>query len=108
MLLKLVGHKAECASSGQDALDYLQKTVPDLIVLDVMMPGMDGPEVLRAVRQRPQTKGVPVVMYSALSDPGLRADLLALGASDYWVKASVDPETVERRIAELVPASASR
>ena len=107
-LLKMLGHGVDCVPSGQDALDYLQTTVPDLIVLDVMMPGMDGLEVLRELRARPETEAVPVAMYSALDDPVLQDDLRALGANDYWVKASVDPDMLERRIEDLLPGSPSK
>src|SRR3954465_10290060 len=97
-LLKVLGHRADCVSSGAAGLEYLRGDVPDLILLDVMMPGMDGPEVLRTVRGGGGGKGGPVVMYSALDDPDLRDDLLALGANDYWVKGAFDFDEVERRI----------
>jgi DNA-binding response OmpR family regulator len=59
-----------------------------VIVLDVMMPGMDGMEVLRRVRTDPRTCNVPVVMFSAVSDPAYRQSALQKGADDYVIKGS--------------------
>src|SRR5438270_1706720 len=84
VLLGTLGHEPHYVLGGQAALDYLQEHVPDLILLDVMMTRIDGPQVLRAIRQRPQAQDVPVVMYSALNDPDIRRDMTDLGANDYW------------------------
>ena len=55
----------ELCASGQEALDRAPSFRPDLILLDVMMPGMDGPSTLRALRERPETRGIPVVLLTA-------------------------------------------
>src|SRR4051812_3130380 len=57
--LKMHGHAAYCVLSGHAGLAYLQTALPDLIVLDVMMPGMDGREVLQRIRGDARTRGVP-------------------------------------------------
>ncbi len=56
------------ASSGKDALNKTKKDRPDLILLDIMMPGMDGFEVLKALKDDPSTKRIPVIMLTAKSD----------------------------------------
>ena len=106
-LLKVLGHGTDCVPGGREALDYLHLAMPDLIILDLSMPGMDGREVLRAVRASPRTKALPVVMYSAVSDPDVREELMESGANDYWVKASVNLDKVERRIEQLLSTAKS-
>src|SRR4051794_24207989 len=69
LLMKHIGHRAICLTSGEAALAYLRTQRPDLMILDVMMPGMDGIEVLRFIRDDPQTRHLTVVMFSAISDP---------------------------------------
>src|SRR5687767_705242 len=93
LLMRHLGHSGVCVTSGEEALGYLKQTVPDLMVLDVMMPGMDGMEVLRHVRSDPATRDLPVVMFSAVSDPAFQEHARAKGANDYWVKASMPFET---------------
>lgn len=89
-LLKYSGHKADCAFSGEEALAFLGEALPDLLILDQMMPGMDGMEVLRRMRAQPRTANLKVVIFSAITDAAFREHALAKGASDYWTKASID------------------
>lgn len=103
VLLRHIGHEAAFVNSGRKALEYIAHHRPDLVILDVMMPGIDGLEVLRRVRENPQTADVPVVMFSALSDPDFREAVRARGANDYWVKASIDFRKLEERIDALIP-----
>jgi CheY-like chemotaxis protein len=91
-LLRHAGHASVCLNSGDAALAYLSHNpdLPDLVILDVMMPGIDGMEVLRRVRADPRTQEVPVVMFSAMSDDQSRESALRQGANDYWVKGRFD------------------
>jgi two-component system cell cycle response regulator len=74
------------ASSGQDALDKVAETPPDLILLDVMMPGMDGFEVCKRLKSNPKTMHIPIVMVTALSDTENRVRGLQAGADDFLTK----------------------
>ena len=86
-LVELAGHPATCAADGQAALDAIRRgPPPSLVLLDIMMPGMAGWDVLRAVRADPALDCVSVVMCSALGDPDARRRAVALGAQDYLVK----------------------
>jgi CheY-like chemotaxis protein len=104
-LVKHFGHDSVCRLGGQEALDYIRETPIDLLILDVMMPGMDGMQVLRRLRDDPQTASIPVVMFSAVADRNFIEDALRKGATDYWVKASFDFKMLKERLDQLLPGA---
>lgn len=63
--LQRAGYEVETAYDGREALEKVKKSKPDLIVLDVMMPHLDGFSVLKALKQDPETKSIPVIMLTA-------------------------------------------
>src|SRR5688500_20152941 len=82
-LFQLAGHDARSVQAGEEAIKYLRAVdAVDVVLLDIMMPGMDGLEVLRQVRQDPLTASGPVVMVTALSDPALERRAIQQGADD--------------------------
>ena len=104
-LVRHFGHQSVCRTGGQEALDYLGSGPADLVILDVMMPGMDGMQVLQRVRAEPRMAALPVVMFSAVADRGFIEDALRKGATDYWVKASFDFGQLKSRLEKLIPAA---
>ncbi len=74
------------AMNGVDALESVQRTRPDIVLLDVMMPGMDGIEVCRRIKSNPKTHHIPVVMVTALDQPEDRVRGLEAGADDFLTK----------------------
>ena len=74
------------AFGGREALDRLDRGGIDMVLLDVMMPGMDGYEVCRRIRANPQTANLPVVMVTALDKASDREMGLSVGADEYLVK----------------------
>ena len=80
------GYAVLTAPGGQQALAQARTHVPDLVLLDIMMPQMDGWEVLRLLRVDPRTAGIPVAMISARTDAKDRVQGLQEGALDYICK----------------------
>jgi CheY-like chemotaxis protein len=74
------------AYDGQQALDIAARTPLDFVLLDISMPGMDGIEVCRRLRQLPNTAQTPIVMLTALDTPQRREQSTAAGADDFWMK----------------------
>ncbi len=74
------------AMNGVDALEAVQRTKPDIVLLDVMMPGIDGIEVCRRIKSNPLTQHIPVVMVTALDQPEDRVRGLEAGADDFLTK----------------------
>ena len=83
LLLKSHGFDITATSSSTDGLNLIRENHPDLIVLDLMMPEMDGWQVCKAVREFSQ---VPIIILSALNDPSMIASVLDAGADDYLTK----------------------
>ncbi len=79
-------YKLSVALSGERALKFVQSTPPDLILLDIMMPGMDGYEVCRQIKKDPYTRDIPIIFLSAMSDVENKTDGFKVGAVDYITK----------------------
>jgi two-component system phosphate regulon response regulator PhoB len=80
------GYRVECAMSGEEGLEILKSLIPDMIILDLMLPGIDGLEVCRQIKSEQNLKQVPVIMVTARGDePDIVAGL-ELGADDYVSK----------------------
>ena len=104
-LLRHRGHRAVHASGGT-AMDYVVREMPDLVVLDLMMPDVTGLEVLRRIRQDARTARVPVAMYTAAGE-GPEAQAKEAGVDAYWVKGVVSAEEILDRIDGLLAPTAA-
>lgn len=91
------------ASDGQSALDIATASAPDVIVLDVMMPGLDGYQVCRALKDDPRTSEIPVVLLTARDQPGDREQGIASGCDLYLTK-PFSPLTLIAHLNELQAA----
>ncbi len=80
------GHTLLAARDGEQALSIAAKAIPSLILLDIMMPGMDGFEVCRRLKADPETQNIPVIFLSALTDTDAKVQGFTLGAVDYISK----------------------
>lgn len=97
------GMHVRCAASGSEALDVLATLSPDLIVLDVMMPAMDGPTLLAGIREIAHLADTPVIFMTAKAEPGEVARLRSLGAIGVITK-PFEPMTLANEIRRLVAA----
>ncbi|MCK5568902.1 MAG: response regulator [Spirochaetes bacterium] len=84
--LRKNGYKLAAAKSGPEALDFLQKKLPDLILLDIMMPEMDGYEVCKKLKEDENTKKIPVIFLTARTDTDSIVRGFEAGGVDYVVK----------------------
>lgn len=86
LYLEDAGHVVRHAENGRTGLEMVEQGVPDLILLDINMPVMDGTQVMKALRVYPPTVNVPVIALSALSVPEMRDDMHEMGCNAYVVK----------------------
>jgi CheY-like chemotaxis protein len=91
------GHVVVCARDGSDALEKIRERAFDLILLDIMMPEVDGFEVLRRLKRDPQTRDIPVIMISALDDLDSVVRCISEGAEDHLTK-PFEPVLLRARI----------
>ena len=99
--LEADGYEVRTAADGEEALLMAAEAVPDLILLDWMLPHVTGLEVCRRLRQRPETRAVPILMLSARSEEVDRVRGLETGADDYMVKPYSVAELMARLKAHL-------
>ena len=104
-LLGFLEHTAVTFSLATDALEYLDQPgndLPDLIISDYMMPEMDGLECLRHLRGSQCGRDIPVVLFTADDDPGLKARARGAGADTLWLKTQMDLPAIRTGIEKLV------
>lgn len=94
--LEADGYNVETVARGDDADTWLRERLPDLIVLDWMLPGLSGIELCRRLRARQETKSLPIIMLTARGEESERVRGLAAGADDYVVKPFSVPELLAR------------
>ena len=90
VLLEPEGYRTRTAAGGQEALECIAHNPPDLILLDVMMPGMDGRQVAHIIKADPTTRNIPIIMVTAQTDREARLAALDAGAEEFRNK-PVDP-----------------
>ena len=95
-LLTVKGYEVATAPNGEEGLKRLAEQRPDLVLLDVMMPGMNGYEVCRAIRSDPSTGVLPVVMVTSLDPAQERIKGLEAGADDFLTKPINQAELLAR------------
>ena len=102
-LLRQAGYEVRVVRNGEEAVKAVAERAPDLIVLDVMMPTLDGYHVCETIRADPKLRSVRILMLTAKSRDVEREKALALGADDYITKPFSTRELVERVKAILGP-----
>jgi DNA-binding response OmpR family regulator len=94
--LTRAGHVTDALGDGSEALVFVRSRLPDLVILDLMLPGIDGLEVCRALRRAPETRALPIIMLTARTEESDRIVGLELGADDYVTKPFSPSELVAR------------
>lgn len=105
MTLNLAGYDTHIAENGKKALEYLKTEQPDMILLDVLMPVMDGREFLKKFKNEDD---IPVVVLSNLDGKKDIDELLGLGARNYLLKSSIDPSTLATIVRSTLEADKQR
>lgn len=101
-LLKSAGIASISAENGQTGLDMAHHEQPDLILMDIQMPKMDGYEATRLLKSNPETSHIPIVGVSSYAMPSSRQAALAIGMAEYIEKPLV-PETFLARLKPFLP-----
>ena len=90
-ILTKAGYVVTSAGDGEEALRFAQEKLPDIILLDMILPKISGPDVLRKLKESPATAAIPVIVISSLSQKNEKK-LLDEGAAAYFEKSNLDPE----------------
>jgi DNA-binding response OmpR family regulator/DNA-binding CsgD family transcriptional regulator len=99
--LSEAGHELLVAESGSSALSLLDHTTPDLVLLDLIMPGLDGVATCRRIKERPDGRDLPVIFMTAVDEGSEKLRAFAAGAVDYITKPVYPPEVLARVAAHL-------
>lgn len=86
------------ASDGMTGLQKVKEQLPDIIILDLFLPGMHGFDVLKQIKEDPETANIPVIILSNLGSDNDIEEGFKLGATEYLIKAEVNPEIVKLKI----------
>ncbi len=92
------------AEGGEEALKIIDKEMPDIVMLDILLPGMDGFEILRRIKSNQKTREIPVILLSNLGQTSDIEKGKSLGALRFMIKATVTPDEIINQIKEVLDA----
>ena len=107
LTLTKAGYQVTTATDGEEALHLARTTVPDLVLLDMLLPKLGGPEVLRALRNDPATSTIPIVVLSSLPQSN-EQKLRGEGAVAYFEKSKLDLENDSQALLQIVTDTLDR
>ncbi len=96
------GYEVSISTNAESAFELMQKNKPDLIILDLIMPGMSGFDVLEQLKTMPNLSIIPVIVLTNLGQEEDKKHCLELGVKEYFVKTSTSLEEVMKKIEELI------
>ncbi len=102
MVLEQAGFKVEVVETGNETMASLNQSLPDLILLDLVMPDMDGYQVLEIIRNTKKLKQVPVYVFSNLTQDHEKEKALKLGAKDYLIKSDYTPKQLVAKVKQIL------
>lgn len=100
--LKKFGYEIVTAFTGNDGIEKAKSQKPDLILLDQVLPDIQGNEVLQTLKADPDTKAIPIAMLSNFGQNELVQKSINMGAVEYFLKYQVEPEFLDRKIKEIL------
>lgn len=100
--LEAAGLQTDAFGNGKDGLEALAGNVYDLILLDIMLPGINGLDVLKRIKENEKTKNIPVVLLTNLGQESVIQEGFALGAKEHIIKASFTPDQIVEKVKKLV------
>ncbi|MEK7571977.1 MAG: response regulator [Patescibacteria group bacterium] len=101
VVLKNAGFEVIHAVTGRDGIEQAKKNLPNFILLDQIMPDMKGNDVLKAIKEDPQTKAIPIALISNYNENTLMQDAINAGAVDYILKYQIDPQDLVEKVNSL-------
>lgn len=98
--IELLGEKFQIASAqnGVSGLELVEKEKPDLVLLDLLLPRISGFDVLQKMKENPETKNIPVIILSNLSEEDQVKKALKLGAEDFFIKSNIKLEQIVKKV----------
>lgn len=102
---ELEGHQVQVATNGEECLEILQSYTPELILLDILMPKLNGFHVLKEIKKQPQLRQIPVILLTNLGEAEVdmnRELASALGVSDYLIKSRHTPDEVVEKVSKAL------
>lgn len=96
------GYEVLKANNGRECIDFVKKEKPDIILLDILMPRVDGWEVLKQLKTDPETKQIPILVFSNLGQTQEIQKGLDLGADDYVVKSNMTPKELLEKVEGMI------
>lgn len=105
-IFKLENFTVDVANDGMEGLEKVESMKPDIILCDVMMPSMNGIEVLKQLKTSDDTKSIPVIMLSNLDDDASIKEALDIGAEKYLLKSAHDPKEITEIAQSVLTAKA--
>ncbi|MBK8821322.1 MAG: response regulator [Anaerolineales bacterium] len=100
-IVSLDGHKATAVNNSAHAIETANASNPDLVLLDIMMPGINGIQLCKMFQSTPELKHIPIIIVSALDDIGSKKDAFNAGAKDFLTK-PVRPKELSNKISALI------
>jgi two-component system cell cycle response regulator DivK len=100
-ILKMMDYEVLCANNGRQGVEAAESWKPDIILMDLRMPVMDGPTAIRTLRSNPDTSDIPIFVLSAYSDAKTRDECKQIGA-DKFISKPIDVDKVDAEIKEFL------
>lgn len=99
---EIMGHAIDLAETGEAALEFVKKTAYDLVLLDIMLPGINGIDVLKQIKSNDNTKNIHVIMITNLAQDDIITKAKEYGAEGYWIKANLSPREIVEKTYEFL------